>query len=146
IGDTLITHPSINMVSFTGGLDTGESIAKKAGLKKLSMELCTNYPTIIVKNADIHTAVDSCVSVAYGAIGLNCIGEHRIYIEKTVYIQFVDQCVEQTKREKMGNKQDEATDMGPVIAEKEAISVEEIVNEAVEYDGVTVLTGGYRDG
>src|SRR5699024_12643908 len=58
----------------------------------------------------------------------------------------VDQFVEQTKRVRMGNKQAEATDMGPLIAEKEAIRVEEIVNEAVEYDGVTVLTGGYRDG
>lgn len=146
IGDTLITHPSINMVSFTGGLDTGESIAKKAGLKKLSMELGSNSPTIILKDADIDAAVDGCVSGAYGAVGQNCIGVQRIFIEKPVYNQFVDQFVEQTKRVRMGNKQDEATDMGPLIAEKEAIRVEEIVNEAVEYDGVTVLTGGYRDG
>lgn len=146
IGDTLITHPSINMVSFTGGLDTGESIAKKAGLKKLSMELGSNSPTIVLKDADINTAVDSCVSGAYGAVGQNCIGVQRIFIEKPVYNQFVDQFVEQTRQVKMGNKQDEATDMGPLIAEKEAIRVEEIVNDAVEYDGVTVLTGGYRDG
>lgn len=146
IGDTLITHPSINMVSFTGGLNTGESIAKKAGLKKLSMELGSNSPTIILKDADIDAAVDGCVSGAYGAVGQNCIGVQRIFIEKPVYNQFVDQFVEQTKRVRMGNKQDEATDMGPLIAEKEAIRVEEIVNEAVEYDGVTVLTGGYRDG
>lgn len=134
------------MVSFTGGLDTGESIAKKAGLKKLSMELGSNSPTIILKDADIDAAVDGCVSGAYGAVGQNCIGVQRIFIEKPVYNQFVDQFVEQTKRVRMGNKQDEATDMGPLIAEKEAIRVEEIVNEAVEYDGVTVLTGGYRDG
>jgi len=146
IGDTLITHPSINMVSFTGGLNTGKSIAKKAGLKKLSMELGSNSPTIILKDADIDAAVDGCVSGAYGAVGQNCIGVQRIFIEKPVYNQFVDQFVEQTKRVRMGNKQDEATDMGPLIAEKEAIRVEEIVNEAVEYDGVTVLTGGYRDG
>src|SRR5699024_2584109 len=146
IGDTLITHPSINMVSFTGGLNTGESIAKKAGLMKLSMELGSNSPTIILKDAEIDAAVDGCVSGAYGAVGQNCIGVQRIFIEKPVYNQFVDQFVEQTKRVRMGNKQDEATEMGPLIAEIEEILVEELVTDGVEHDGVILPTGGYRDG
>lgn len=146
IGDTLVTHPSINMVTFTGGLETGENIAKKAGLKKISMELGSNSPAIILKDADINAAVTSCVSGAYGAVGQNCIGVQRIFIEKPVYDKFVNKFVSKTKDVKFGNKQDEATDMGPLIAENEAIRVETAVNEAVEYDGVTVLTGGYRDG
>src|SRR5699024_12368713 len=106
------------------------------GLKKLSMELGSNSPTIILKDADIDAAVDGCVSGAYGAVGQNCIGVQRIFIEKPVYNQFVDQFVEQTKSVRMGNKQDEANEMGPLIADKEAIREIVIMNEDVKNDVV----------
>src|SRR5690625_3738202 len=67
IGDTLSTHPAIQMVSFTGGLKTGEKIAKKAGLKKISMELGSNSPVIVLDDSNVKEAVSSCVSGAFGA-------------------------------------------------------------------------------
>src|SRR5699024_5002452 len=88
----------------------------------------------------------SCVSGAFGAVGQNCIGVQRIYVEKSAYNYFVDEFVAKTRDVKMGHKKDETTTMGPRIAEKEAIRVEELVNHAVEKDGVTIQTGGYRDG
>src|SRR5699024_9395309 len=78
IGDALVSHPSVRMVSFTGGLETGESIAKTAGLKKLSMELGSNSPAIVLADADIDEAVNSCVSGAFGAVGQNCLGVQRV--------------------------------------------------------------------
>lgn len=145
IGDTLVSHPSINMVSFTGGLNTGEAIAKKAGLKKLSMELGSNSPVIVLDDANIDEAVSSCVSGSFGAVGQNCIGVQRVYIQEGVYDTFSEKFVSQTKQIKTGNKKDEQTDMGPLINEQEAKRVEEWVNEAVA-DGAEILVGGTRDG
>ncbi len=145
IGDPLVTHPSIRMVSFTGGLETGEKIAKKACLKKLSMELGSNSPAIVLKDADVEEAVSSCVAGAFGAVGQNCLGVQRVFIETPLFDEFTHKFVQQTNTYKVGNKKDEATDMGPLISEKEAIRVEEWVNEALDA-GATLLTGGKRDG
>ncbi len=145
IGDVLITHPSIRMVSFTGGLETGENIARKAGLKKLSMELGSNSPAIVLKDADIDAAVSSCVAGAFGAVGQNCLGVQRVFIEKENFDKFVRKFVLMTNQYKIGDKKDLVTDMGPLITEKEAIRVERWVNEAIE-EGASLLAGGKRDG
>ncbi|MGM8364734.1 aldehyde dehydrogenase family protein [Virgibacillus sp. W0181] len=145
IGDTLVTHPAIRMVSFTGGLETGEEIARKAGVKKVGMELGSNSPVIVLKDADLADAVESSVSGSFGAVGQNCIGVQRVYIQESVYEQFKDEFVAKTKQIKVGNKKDASTDMGPLISEKEAIRIEEWVQEAVD-KGATLLTGGKREG
>lgn len=145
IGDTLVTSPAIRMVSFTGGLETGESIAKKAGLKKLSMELGSNSPAIVLKDANLTDAVESTVSGAFWAAGQNCLGVQRIYIEEEIYSDFATKFVERTNEYIVGEKASRYTDMGPLITEKEAIRVESWVNEAVE-KGATILTGGKRQG
>lgn len=145
IGDTLITHPAIRMVSFTGGLETGEQIAKKAGLKKLSMELGSNSPVIVLEDADLDETVRSCVSGAFWAVGQNCLGVQRIFVTETKYEAFVKEFVKQTNQYKVGNKKDENTNMGPLINEQEAVRVEGLVNDAINV-GATLLTGGKRDG
>lgn len=145
IGDELITHPSIRMVSFTGGLETGTHIAHQAGLKKVSMELGSNSPTIVLEDADIKHAVSSTVAGAFGAVGQNCLGVQRLFIQSSIYDQFVDQFVEETKQIKMGNKLDETSEMGPLISEDEAIRVESLVKDAIS-EGGKLLTGGKRAG
>lgn len=145
IGDILISHPSIRMVSFTGGLETGEQIAKKAGLKKLSMELGSNSPVIVLDDANIEDTVSSCVSGAFWAVGQNCLGVQRIFVTESNFDEFVQKFITKTNTYKVGDKKDEATNMGPLISEKEAIRVEEWVNEALD-EGATLLTGGKRDG
>lgn len=145
IGDTLVTHPSVRMVSFTGGLKTGEEIAKKAGLKKLSMELGSNSPVIVLEDAELDATVESCVSGAFWAVGQNCLGVQRIYVMEEIFEQFVEKFVARTKRYKVGSKKIETTDMGPLIHEKEAIRVEKLVQEALD-NGAQLLTGGERNG
>lgn len=145
IGDPLITHPAVRMVSFTGGLETGEEIAHKAGLKKLSMELGSNSPVIVLKDADVNQAVESTVSGAFYAAGQNCIGVQRIYIEEEKFKEFCSLFVEQTKQCRMGDKMEEATDIGPMINEREAVRVESWVEEAVA-KGAKLLAGGKREG
>ncbi|BBH18768.1 aldehyde dehydrogenase [Paenibacillus baekrokdamisoli] len=145
IGEVLVTHPDVRMISFTGGLVTGKAIMQKAGLKKMSMELGSNSPVIVLNDADINDAVESNVSGAFWAAGQNCLGVQRIYVQKDVYEAFVARFVDKTKQYRVGNKFSEETDMGPMINEREAKRVETWVQEAVDRGG-KLLCGGKRNG
>jgi glyceraldehyde-3-phosphate dehydrogenase (NADP+) len=145
LGDALVSDPRVRLVSFTGGVEAGERIMSKIGLKKVGMELGSNSPVIVWRDADLEWAAETCVSGAFWAAGQNCIGVQRIYIHREVYAAFRDHFVAFTKRYKIGNKLDEATDMGPMINEGEAKRLEKWIREA-ESLGATVLTGGGRRG
>jgi glyceraldehyde-3-phosphate dehydrogenase (NADP+) len=145
LGDSLVADKRVRMVSFTGGLEAGEHIANRSGLKKIGMELGSNSPVIVWKDANLEWAAETCVSGAFWAAGQNCIGVQRIYIHREVYDRFRDDFVARTRVYKIGDKMDEATNMGPMITEAEAERVERWVAEAVEL-GATVLTGGQRSG
>jgi glyceraldehyde-3-phosphate dehydrogenase (NADP+) len=133
------------MISFTGGLEAGERISKLAGIKKIGMELGSNSPVIVWCDADLEWSVASCVSGAFWAAGQNCIGVQRTYVHRDIYDTFRDRFVELTSGYKIGDKLDEATDMGPMINEGEAKRVERWVADAAE-KGANVLIGGGRDG
>lgn len=144
IGDALVSDERIRMVSFTGGVETGKRIVKLAGLKKISMELGSNSPTIVMADADLDEAVESCVSGAFWAVGQNCIGVQRLLVERSIYDEFRDRFVARTKKYKVGPQLDETTDMGPMITEEQAKRVEEWIGMAVK-GGATLLTGGERE-
>ncbi|MDN4524645.1 aldehyde dehydrogenase family protein [Fictibacillus fluitans] len=145
IGDVLVTHPAIRMISFTGGVEAGEEIVKKAGLKKISMELGSNSPVIVLEDADLEDAVESTVSGAFWAAGQNCLSVQRIYVQQKVMDPFKEGFVQRTKQYRVGDKLSELTDMGPLITEKEAVRIENLVNEAID-EGAELLTGGERKG
>ncbi|MEA3297374.1 MAG: aldehyde dehydrogenase family protein, partial [candidate division Zixibacteria bacterium] len=145
IGDPLVSDERVRMISFTGGVEAGKHIASKAGIKKIGMELGSNSPVIIWKDADMELAVESCVSGAFWAAGQNCIGVQRLLVHKDIYDEFKTKFVELTKKLKIGDKMKKDTDMGPMITETEAKRVETWVNEAV-FKGAKLLTGGKRQG
>jgi glyceraldehyde-3-phosphate dehydrogenase (NADP+) len=144
-GDALVTDPRVRMVSFTGGAEAGEAIVRKAGLKKIGMELGSNTPVIVLEDCDLKRAVDDCVSGAFWAAGQNCIGVQRIYVEQSIYKRFETLFVSRTRAYKVGPKLEEDCDMGPMINEGEAKRIERWVDEAVKA-GAKVLTGGKRRG
>jgi glyceraldehyde-3-phosphate dehydrogenase (NADP+) len=143
IGDAMVADPRPRMISFTGGVEAGLRITKMAGLKKIGMELGSNSPVIVWKDADLEWAAETCVSGAFWAAGQNCIGVQRIYIHRDVYEPFKKRFVEITKSYKIGDKLKEETDMGPMINEGEAKRLEGWVREAGNA-GARVLTGGRR--
>lgn len=145
IGDPLVTHPDVRMITFTGGTEAGKEIMQKAGLKKIGMELGSNSPVIVLEDADIEDAVHSTVSGAFWAAGQNCLGVQRVYVQDRIFDEFTQKFVNRTKQYKVGDKKSELTDMGPMITEKEAIRVEAWVDEAIE-KGATLLCGGRRNG
>lgn len=145
LGDALVSDQRVRMVSFTGGVEAGQRIVAKAGLKKIGMELGSNSPVVVWHDADLEWAAETCVSGAFWAAGQNCIGVQRIYIHRDAYERFKAMVVERTKAYRIGNKLDESTDMGPMINEGEARRVERWVQQAVAM-GATVLSGGGRKG
>ena len=145
IGDSLVRSEIPRMISFTGGVEAGKRIASLAGIKKMGMELGSDSPVIVWKDADIDWAVESCVSGAFWAAGQNCIGVQRLYVHKEIYKVFRNKFVARTDKYKIGDKLQEDTDMGPMITEMEAQRVEEWIQEAVKR-GAVVLTGGKRKG
>jgi len=145
IGDVLVSDPRINMVSFTGGKSVGDKILAQTGMKKVALELGSNCPAIVLADADIEHALESCIGGAFWAAGQNCLHVQRIYIQRNLYLKFSEEFIHGAKAIIMGNKLNEDTQMGPMINEKAALKVEFLVNDALS-KGATLLCGGHREG
>jgi len=145
IGDRMVADPRPRMVSFTGGAEAAERVLRLAGLKKIGMELGSNSPVIVWSDCDLDWAVESCVSGAFWAAGQNCIGVQRIYVHRPAYERFRAAFVDLARSYRVGDKMDEATDMGPMISVAEAERVERWIADAAAA-GARVLCGGRRDG
>lgn len=140
-----LNSDDIKKVTFTGGVEAADRLIKKAGIKKYSMELGSNSPVIVWNDADLDIAAEAIVDAAMESQGQNCIHSQRILIHKDVYHNLSSMLVERVGKLKVGNPLEDSTDVGPMIAEGEAIRVEKTVNEAVS-NGAEVLVGGKRDG
>lgn len=140
IGDLLVTNDDINKISFTGSVPIGTHIAKNAGMKKLTLELGGNDPTIVLKDADIEKAVSDIVNGAYLFSGQVCMGVKRVIVERDIIDEFTENLVKQTGKLKVGNPMNKDTDIGPLINTKAVEYVDEVVNDAVS-NGANVEIG-----
>jgi acyl-CoA reductase-like NAD-dependent aldehyde dehydrogenase len=143
--ETIIGSRDVRMVSFTGGFSTGESIARAAGLKKLSMDLGGNAPVIVLKDADIEDAVESCVSGAFWAAGQNCVGVQRILVATPLYAEFRQRFLDAAALLVAGDPSDERTDVGPMISPAALHELRAKLDEAIGA-GAVLLTGNVADG
>ena len=145
LGDEIVTSDRVNKISFTGSVPTGRSIARKAGMKKLTLELGGNDPLVVMDDANLEAAVMGAVGGSYLNAGQVCIAVKRIIVHEKVADQFIDDLVFRSKKLKIGNPMDPETEMGPLIDEDAAIHVEKAVNTAIE-NGAQLLCGGKRKG
>ncbi|MDG1995102.1 MAG: aldehyde dehydrogenase family protein [Emcibacteraceae bacterium] len=145
VGDTLVRHPCVRMVSFTGGMETGKKIIAAAGFKKMSLELGGNCPTIVMADADIKKALNSCLSGAYWASGQNCVHVQRLLLHRDIYNTFKTQFVEMAKNLKQLGKHDENSDLGCMVSEDAVTRVMDVLKSATE-EGARILTGGTCEG
>lgn len=145
VGDWLVSHPRVAKVSFTGSPPVGEAILRKAGLKKVTMELGNNSGTIIEPDANLDDAIPRCVVSAFANSGQVCISLQRLYVHKDIAAEFSRRLVEATERLKVGNPLEKDCDVGPMIDEGEAVRAESWVREAVA-QGAKVLVGNRREG
>ena len=140
-GDALISDDRIRLISFTGGVEAAKIIQRKAGLKKLVMELGSNSPVIVLSDADIVEAVKCCVSGAFYASGQNCVGVKRIFVEEDIYDSFLNNFSQLTSTLKIGSPLSEDIDIGPVISKESIHQIDKFVAESID-DGAKLISGG----
>tara|TARA_B100000902_G_scaffold255149_1_gene241602 strand:- start:976 stop:2379 length:1404 start_codon:yes stop_codon:yes gene_type:complete len=140
-GDALISDDRIRLISFTGGVEAAKIIQRKAGLKKLVMELGSNSPVIVLSDADIEEAVQCCVSGAFYASGQNCVGVKRIFVEEDIYDSFLNNFSQLTSTLKIGSPLSEDVDIGPVISKESIHQIDKFVAESID-DGAKLISGG----
>jgi acyl-CoA reductase-like NAD-dependent aldehyde dehydrogenase len=141
----LVTDERIKLISFTGSVPVGWDIKRRAGKKKVALELGGNAGAIVHSDADISYAAERCVTGSFGYAGQTCISVQRILVEHSVYGKFVDLFVEGAKQLRTGDPMEESTDVGPLIRESDAIRVTHWIEEAVRA-GARLLCGGGRKG
>jgi acyl-CoA reductase-like NAD-dependent aldehyde dehydrogenase len=143
--EPLVTHPLVKKVTFTGSGPVGWKINEMASPRKVTLELGSNAPNIIFNDANLELAVSSILKGGFSFAGQACISVQRVYVQKDVYQQFLDQLVPRVSSLKVDDPSLESTEVGPLITEAAAKRVEEWINEAVS-QGATLLTGGDRSG
>ena len=145
IGDAISSDPRVRKISFTGSRDVGEHICKTAGLKKVTMELGSNAPLIVMPDADLEKVADATAATGFANAGQVCISAQRVMVNQQVYGDFIDVLKPKVEALTTGDPLGETVKMGPMIREADAVRVNEWVHEAVA-GGASLVTGGGRDG
>ncbi len=143
--EQLTTDERFKLLSFTGSGEVGWALKAKAGKKKVVLELGGNAACIVDEGADLATVVPRLTFGAFYQSGQSCISVQRIFAHRSLYEALRRQLVAAAGAQKPGDPRDEATDLGPLISEKEAARVEQWVAQAVTA-GATLLCGGKREG
>ncbi len=143
VGQAIVEHPQVPVISFTGGTVTGKKIAATAApmFKKLSLELGGKNPNIILADCDFEQAVKTSILSSFANQGEICLCGSRILVERSLFDKFVTEFVKRTKELKVGDPQNELTDLGALVSEAHLHKVLSYVNLAKE-EGGKILTGG----
>ena len=145
IGDSISTDGRVRKITFTGSKEVGEHICKMAGVKKVTMELGSNSPLIVMPDADLDKVIKATVASGYSNAGQVCISTQRVLADKRIYADYLEGLKEGVESIKIGNPIEEGIQMGPMVKEEEAVRVGEWIDTAVA-TGATVVTGGEREG
>ena len=145
VGDQLVRDERLAMITFTGSPAVGRGIKALAGLKRVTLELGSNSPTIIDADADVDKAVSRCVVGSFANSGQVCISVQRIFVQRSRYDEFLAKFVAATKGLVVGDPMDRRCDIGPMISTVELKRALQWLDEAKDL-GATVETGGGQVG
>ena len=145
IGDDLVGHPKVGMISVTGDTDTGKHIAKVAAdrVKRLHLELGGKAPVIVFDDADMEAVIENLKTFSFWNAGQDCTAPCRVITGPKIYDRFVADLADAVKTIKWGDPAEgEAIEMGSLIAGSQADKVEGMVDRAQA--GAEIVTGGHR--
>ncbi len=144
-GSVLVDHPSVPLISFTGGTATGEKIYKGAAthFKKLSLELGGKNPNIIFNDADLKKCITMTVKSSFSNQGEICLCGSRIYVQEGVYDRFLAEFKAETEKLIIGDPLNEETFMGPLVSSQHFEKVLGAVEQAKK-ERAKILTGGEK--
>ena len=144
VGQPLISHPKVRMVSLTGSIPTGINIVTStaATMKRTHMELGGKAPVILFDDADIDAAVEGIRAFGFYNAGQDCTAACRIYAQKGIYNEFVRKLGEAVSTIKTGQQDDESTELGPLITAAHRDRVLGFIERAKAVPHIQVITGG----
>ncbi|HEX6140727.1 MAG TPA: aldehyde dehydrogenase family protein [Candidatus Limnocylindria bacterium] len=120
VGNAIVDHPDVRVISFTGHTETGVEISRRAAetLKRVSLELGGKNPIVIWEDADLDLALDSVIWSAFGTSGQRCTAASRIVVHRSIHDRFVDALKARVAKLVLGDGLLETTDVGPVINDR----------------------------
>jgi acyl-CoA reductase-like NAD-dependent aldehyde dehydrogenase len=145
IGDALVADRRVRKVTFTGSREIGDRICRTAGIKKVTMELGSNSPVIVMPDADLNKVAAAIAMTGYGNAGQTCISTQRVLAAKKIYDDFLGVLKPKVEALTTGNQLDEKSKIGPMVKESEAARVDDWIQQAVA-GGARLVAGGGRRG
>ncbi|HMB17795.1 MAG TPA: aldehyde dehydrogenase family protein [Gaiellaceae bacterium] len=145
IGDVLVGDERVKAVTFTGSSGVGWKLRERAPRKRVNLELGNSTPMIIEADADIEAAANATAQHGFSFAGQSCISIQRVYVQRSVYDDFVERLIPKVEQLVVGDPADEETDLGPVIDEDARERILEWIDEARDA-GAEILTGGDLEG
>ncbi|KKB38256.1 aldehyde dehydrogenase family protein [Bacillus thermotolerans] len=143
VGNAIVEHPDIDIVSFTGSNEVGKQINGRAGelLKRTSLEMGGKNAVTVLEDADLDLAVDGIVWSAFGTSGQRCTACSRIIVHESVKEELEEKLLKRMETLKLGDGLDESVDVGPVINQSSLKKIHEYVRIGKE-EGAKLLKGG----
>jgi acyl-CoA reductase-like NAD-dependent aldehyde dehydrogenase len=145
LGDVLVEDERVKAITFTGSGDVGWKLKERAPRKRVNLELGNSTPVIVAADADVDDVAAKLAQHGFSFAGQSCISVQRIYVERSVYDDFLAEFVPRVEALKLGDPADEETDVGPVIDEDAKERILDWIGEA-RSGGARVLTGGELEG
>lgn len=144
-GAALTRHPLVRKIAFTGGAATARHVVRSSAenFAKLSLELGGKSPNIIFADADLDSAINGVVAGIYAATGQSCVAGSRLLVQREIYDEFVARLIARAQRIRIGNPQEDASEMGPMATAQQLAVVEGLV-AAAKAEGARLLMGGKR--
>ena len=145
VGNVIVEHPEIPVVSFTGSTGVGSKIGEVCGRmhKRLSLEMGGKNAQIVMPDADMELALEGVLWGAFGTTGQRCTATSRLLLHEDIHDEFVERLVERVNALKLGDGLEDATDVGPMIHQNAVEKTAEYV-EIARSEGCEVRTGGKR--
>ncbi|CAF1116327.1 unnamed protein product [Adineta steineri] len=146
VGQTLITHPNVNVISFTGSTMTGYHIKKAtAGLSvKLSLEMGGKNAAIIFDDVVLSKLLPVLIRSCFSNSGQICLCTSRLYVQRGIYDEFLAKFIPEVKKLKVGDPFNDTTNMGPVVSKEHKNKIEKYF-EIAKQDGNEIITAGEMD-
>ena len=145
LGKLLCSDERVRKISFTGSVEVGKQICAVAGIKRVTMELGSNSPLIVLADADLNKVADAVLATGYGNAGQVCISTQRVIAVERIYGDLLDALKPRVDGLAAGDPLKAETKMGPMIRERDAVRVNEWIDEAVQ-QGAKLIAGGSRTG
>ena len=145
VGRRLVEHPDVAKIGFTGSTEVGRSVMEGAAetIKRVTLELGGKSANVVFADADLERAASAAPSAVFGNAGQDCCARSRILVERAVYDRFLELLVAATKVVKVGNPEEDATEMGPLISADQRDRVSSYVDGNVVYRGNTPEGSGF---